>query len=178
MQIDELIFCNKDLSAHQIINWMAKIDNPKLMYKIVPQESLFVIGSHSKDTPGDFYTLEFNLALSKPYELRKKRIFDITMAIALMPLIPVLFLINRKPLSLLKNFMEVLIGKSTWVGYAKGVNFQNLPKIKKGILNPSSYNGTALNEVTIQKLNFLYAKDYSVEKDLIILLKSLNQLSN
>ena len=74
--------------------------------------------------------------------------------------------------------MEVLIGKSTWVGYAKGVNFQNLPKIKKGILNPSSYNGTALNEVTIQKLNFLYAKDYSVEKDLIILLKSLNQLSN
>jgi GT2 family glycosyltransferase len=85
MQVDELIFCSKDLSANQIINWMGKISNPKVMYKIVPQESLFVIGSHSKDTPGDFYTLEFNLALAKPYEQRKKRLFDLFISLVLLP---------------------------------------------------------------------------------------------
>jgi hypothetical protein len=178
MKVDELIFCSKDLSANQIINWMGKIGNPKVMYKIVPQESLFVIGSHSKDTPGDFYTLEFNLALAKPYEQRKKRLFDLMISICLLPFIPILLLINKHPFRLLKNWLQVVVGNCTWVGYASSTQVQNLPKIKKGIVSPINHFGPAVNEITLQKMNFLYAKDYSLEKDFVILLKSLNQLDH
>jgi hypothetical protein len=53
-----------------------------------------------------------------------------------------------------------------------------LPRIKEGVLSPLDKNSRILNEISIQKLNFLYAKDYSIEKDFIILLKSLRSLGN
>jgi hypothetical protein len=64
------------------------------------------------------------------------------------------------------------------VGYAKSENVKLLPRIKEGVLSPLDKNSRILNEISIQKLNFLYAKDYSIEKDFIILLKSLRSLGN
>ncbi len=177
--VEEIIFCSKDLSAARIIEWMGIIGKPDVMFKIVPEESLFIIGSNSKNAPGDFYTIEFNLSLSKPFEQQKKRLFDIGFALILLPFLPIILLFVKNRTGLFSNWFRVLSGDLTWVGYAKTENNKLLPGLREGVLSPVDKNqGKFINEVTAQKLNFLYAKDYSVEKDFIILVKSLRSLGN
>ena len=177
-RIEEIIFCSKDLSISHIIEWMGKIGRPDIMFKIVPEESLFIIGSNSKNAPGDFYTIEINLLLNKPFEQQKKRVFDVAFSILAIGLSPILVLFQKKPFHFFSNWFQVLLGRKTWVGYAKSENVKLLPRIKEGVLSPLDKNSRILNEISIQKLNFLYAKDYSIEKDFIILLKSLRSLGN
>ncbi len=177
-KIEEIIFCSKDLSISHIIEWMGKIGRHDIMFKIVPEESLFIIGSNSKNTPGDFYTIEINLLLNKPFEQQKKRVFDIAFSLLTMLLLPVLLFFQKKPIRFFNNWFQVLLGRKTWVGYAKSDNIKLLPRIKDGVLSPLDRSNRIMNDVSTQKLNFLYAKDYSIEKDFIILLKSLRSLGN
>ncbi|GAB1448301.1 glycosyltransferase [Bacteroidota bacterium] len=179
-KVEEIIFCAKDLSAGRIIEWMGIIGRPEVMFKIVPEESLFIIGSHSKNSPGDFYTLEFNLALAKPFEQQKKRLFDLSFSLLLVLFLPVLIVLVRNRIGFLNNWLAVISGNKTWVGYAITSGNQVLPGLKSGVLSPLDRNAAArnVNEVTAKKLNFLYAKDYSVEKDFVILIKSLRNLGN
>ena len=170
--IDEIIFCSKDLSTEQIMKWMYTMNKPDVHFKIVPEESVFIIGSNSKDEPGDFYTLEVNLALNKPLQLRKKRAFDIAASLFILFFSPLLVLLVRNKLQFFPNIIKVLWGEKTWVGYASGANEHLLPKIKPCVVTTMPKSQT-VNHTTIQKLNFLYAKEYSIEKDLTILFKSL-----
>ncbi len=177
--VEEIIFCSKDISAGQIIQWMGGITLPGVQYKIVPEESSFIIGSNSKNSAGDFYALEINLALSEPLHLRKKRLLDVLVAFALLPMLPLAMLVVRQRLNFIRNLLEVLSGKKTWVGYAHSYhNSNDLPKIKQGVLTPVSRSIDGIEEATVNKLNFLYAKNYSVEKDLSIILFSLSKLGN
>ncbi|MEI6507177.1 MAG: glycosyltransferase family 2 protein [Bacteroidota bacterium] len=177
--VEEIIFCSKDMSAQQIIQWMGNITKPSIQFKIVPEESLFIIGSNSKNAPGDFYTLEINLSLNTPLQIKKKRLFDVAVSLLLIPVSPLLLLFVNKRLNYLSNIIKVLFGEKTWVGYAITDNYKMLPKIKTGVLSPvDSFGKKNINNVTAEKLNFLYAKDYSMEKDLLILLGGLSRLGN
>ncbi len=177
-KVEEIIFCSKDISAQQIIQWMGNIRKPFIQFKIVPEESLFIIGSNSKNAPGDFYTLEINLSLNTPIQLKKKRIFDVLVSILLIPISPILLIFVNKRFNYFSNIFKVLFGEKTWVGYAEFEN-NNLPKIKSGVLTPlDSIGKKNINNVTAQKLNFLYAKDYSIEKDLFILIGGITRLGN
>jgi len=51
-KIDEIIFCSRDVASQQIIEWMTQLGSD-LEYKIVPEESISIIGSNSKDAPGE-----------------------------------------------------------------------------------------------------------------------------
>jgi hypothetical protein len=65
------------------------------------------------------------------------------------------------------------------VGYAPVSNMELLPKIKPSVLaTTGKASHVSHNEVAIQKINFLYAKEYSIEKDLGIVIRSLKQLGN
>ncbi len=177
--VEEIIFCSKDLAASQIIEWMGSNSQQDILYKIVPEESLFIIGSNNKNTPGDFYTIEINLKLSKAFEQQKKRVFDIALCVLLLLLSPIILLFVKHKINFFRNSLQVFSGKKTWVGYALADNIKLLPAIKSGIVSPlDAQGGKSINPVTIQKLNFLYAKDYSVEKDLLIVLKSIRQVGN
>lgn len=177
--VEEIIFCSKDLQSSNIIKWMGQISHADVLFKIVPEQSLFIIGSNNKNTPGDFYTLEINLQLNKPFEQQKKRIFDFCLSCLMIPLLPVLLIVVKNRGNFLNNVLQVLTGNKTWVGYATANNVKLLPKLKQGvvspIINPSKYRH---NETTIQKLNFLYAKDYSIENDFLIVLKSIRYWGN
>ena len=176
--VEEIIFCSKDVSAGQIIQWMGSINAPGLQYKIVPEESSFIIGSNNKNTAGDFYALDVTLALNEPLHLRKKRMLDLAVSLVLLPLTPVLFFMVHHKLNYAKNWLSVLFGKKTWVGYSSNSNNANLPKIKQGVLSPFINNNQNAEAATVAKLNFLYAKNYSIEKDLFIILYSLSKLGN
>ena len=47
-QITEIIFCAKDVPNQAIMQWMTQL-GPSINYKIVPAETMSIIGSHSKN---------------------------------------------------------------------------------------------------------------------------------
>lgn len=177
--VEEIIFCSKDIAAQQIISWMSSMKQRDVQYKIVPEESLYIIGSNSKNSQGDFYTIELNFSLSKPTQLVKKRVLDILLSSLLVTVAPFILPFVNNRLQFLKNIGNVWLGKQSWVGYAHAPNTSTLPPLKKGILSPADIYETHKNSsINLQKLNFLYAKDYSIDKDVQIVLYSIAKLGN
>ncbi len=175
---EEIIFCSKDISATQIIQWMSGVNLLGVQYKIVPEESSFIIGSNSKNSAGDFYALDISMALSEPQNQRKKRILDVVVTILLTVISPILILVIKQRAKFIKNLWEVLFGQKTWVGYTHSLNQNALPKIKRGVLSPVVKWNNQVEPGTAYKLNFMYAKNYSVEKDLYIILISITKLGS
>lgn len=175
-KVEEIIFCSKDISSSQIIEWMTGIDNRQVEYKIVPQESNYVIGSNSKENPGELYTLDIKLNIEEENHLRNKRMLDVILGIVFLILSPFLMWFMKSPLRFLNNIIEVISGKLSWVGFSD-TESGNLPKIRKGVLNPASrLNVYELDSPTLNKLNVIYAKEYNVYSDLQLIFKSFRNL--
>jgi hypothetical protein len=174
--INELIFCGKDLSSAQIMDQMMKINHPELEYKIAPPESLFIIGSNSIQTSGELYTIGLN-SVAKPSNKRKKRIFDLSVSILMILLFPVTLLFIPNGLRALLNAWQVFTGKLSWIGYSESEKNISLPKLDTGILHPlDPYAKESYDEKIKHQTNLLYAKDYRIQQDLLILLNSWKQL--
>lgn len=173
--VDEIVFCAKDMPAASIIDNMLRLSHIDIEYKIAPPESLSVVGSSSINTAGDLYLINLN-TINKPSNRRNKRIVDVLSAVSMFIMFPVLVFLLKRPLSALRNIFRVLSGKYTWVGYysyAEG-DLKELPKIKKGVLSP--VDGLAKKNISDDlkvKLNVLYAKDYKFLNDVNIILRGL-----
>ena len=175
--VDEIIFCAKDTSAESIINWMVAIDNKDVDFKIAQPDSLFLIGSNSIDTAGDLYVFEIN-AIAQPKNRRNKRTFDLIVGCLGMILFPIVFFLYKHPKNLFQNHLQLITGKKTVVGYATGLANEGLklPKIKFGILTPLDVKTRSLlidKPERFHKMNLIYARDYSVWKDLQLLLQNV-----
>lgn len=174
--INEIIFCAKDTTAQTIINWMTVIDSTKIDFKIAQPDSLSLIGSNSIETAGDLYVLDIN-SITKTENIRSKRTFDIAMGLLLLVVSPILIWYMENKKLFLQNVLSVLIGKLSLVGYFKldSKISNQLPRIKPGILNPT--DSLLFPDVSLtDKLNLIYARDYSIGKDLSILLKAWKKL--
>ena len=172
--IDEIIFCGKDVSSQEIISFMSLTSASNVEYKIAPPESLFIIGSSSVDDPGELYIIDIN-SINKRVNKRNKRFIDIVMSLFLLVICPLFIFTQRNGIEFIKNIFRVLSGKVSWVGYA-GKTIM-LPKIKTGILNPlDSLHSKINDDLTINRLNSLYAKDYRVYTDLNIIRKGWRNL--
>jgi GT2 family glycosyltransferase len=173
--LDELIFCGKDLPASQIISLMLTLSpESPVAYKILPEDSQYIIGSSSKDSPGDYYTLDIALNLYQPRQARAKRLLDVLTAGALLLLAPLLVWFQQSPGGYLRNCLAVLLGHRTWVGlrYTPGP-----AKARPAVLSPAdAAQSVLLNDTTRRRLELLYAKDYEPETDLGILLRSWRRL--
>ena len=175
-QIQEIIFCSKNISSQQIINYMLQLVSVEVDFKIAPPESISIIGSNSIDTAGDdLYVIDFN-SVSKPHNKRKKRIFDLATSVVLLAVLPVVIFIEQKPLQFIVNLFLVLVGAKTWVGYEANAD-PRLPSIKKSVLSPHEHV-KATDKEYLNKLNLSYAKDYKTENDLKIILKNFRALGN
>ena len=169
--INEIIYCAKDVRAKDIIEGMTKIESQDIEFKIAQPNSSYLIGSNSIDNSGDFYALNFS-ALSKPENIRSKRLFDFFFSIILLLLSPILLVIIKFKVKFISNLFRILSGKKSFVGYLNQSDGTktNLPKIKPGILEPFSVS----EELTIDKkeeLNLLYAKEYSFIFDFEVLVR-------
>ncbi|MCB9245286.1 MAG: glycosyltransferase [Flavobacteriales bacterium] len=173
-RIQEVIFCSKDISNTQIIHWMGRLSSKGVNFKILPDERFFVIGSNSKDATGEFYTREIHLRLAETYHRRVKRWFDILSSIILLILSPVLAFFYWGFTDYYKRCWRVLSGRRTWIGYDRSVEIGHLPQLRTGIFQVTdrSRNYELSNSIR-DRLNYLYARNYSVESDVYVLLKSL-----
>jgi hypothetical protein len=172
-KVQEIIFCSKNLSSQQIIANMLQLVSFSVDFKIAPPESLSIIGSNSIDTAGDLYVIDFN-SVSKPHNKRNKRVFDLLSSTVLLALFPIIIFFQKRPLGFIKNLLFVLFGAKTWVGYERGAD-PRLPSIKKSALAPYSHLNINDSE-TKNKINLSYSKDYTVEKDLRIILNNFRKL--
>ena len=175
-KINEIIFCSKDLSHQLIIDKMEEWHS-SLDYKIAPEDTLSIIGSNSINTRGDLYTVDIK-TISTNSNRRKKRLFDlISSFMGIVLWIFLVFFIN-KPLFFLKSCFKVLFGKYSWIGYCNTENHDKLrlPKIKKGIFDPSAnMSRIGLTEEEKEHLNLMYARDYSLSKDINFFFRALKK---
>ena len=175
-QINEIIFCAKDISTQFIINNMLTLVSSGVDFKIAPPESLSIIGSNNIDTAGDLYMIDVN-SISKSSNKRNKRLLDIGISIVVIIFSPVLIFIQNKKSNYILNCFNVLFGFYSWVGYGK-LPDNSLPEIKRSVLSPSMLVETEMDHDKIKLINLRYAKDYKVEKDLVIIWKCLKKLGS
>ena len=173
--IDEIIFCAKDTSAQTIIHWMSVISSTNIDFKIAQPDSLYLIGSNSIDSAGDLYILNIN-SISTKSNIRNKRTFDFITSIVLLFATPLLIFTFKNKRKFISNVLSVLFGKLSIVGYHYLNNSEhNLPKIKNGILSPADKTNL-IDEMMFDKLNLIYARDYNISKDFVILKNAWKKL--
>lgn len=176
-RLDELIFCSKDVSSQKIMQWMSRLGSG-IDYKILPPESLSIIGSSSKNTTGELYTIDVRFNIVQPLARRNKRILDVLLAIGLLLSWPIQLILVRQPLGLLQNIFSVLGGFKSWVGYAFDTEKNvSLPAIRPGVLTTvDGLQSRDLDAETQQRLDFIYAKDYRAGLDLEIVWRAWRRL--
>ena len=175
-EVNEIIFCAKDISSQQIINYMLTMVSSGVDFKIASPESLSIIGSNNIDTAGDLYMIDVN-SITKASNQRQKRLLDITVSLLAVVLSPVLFFMQEKKAHYFINCFNVLFGFYSWVGYGKTAD-KSLPQIKRSVLAPAMLATSDLNSDKIKLLNLRYAKDYRLEKDITIIWKCIRKLGN
>ena len=174
--VEELIFCGKDLSASQIMGLMVGLpQQPAVAYKILPQDSEYVIGSSSRDAPGDYYALDIALNLLQPQQRRNKRLLNVLSSLLLLLGAPLFIWGQRHKLGYLRNCLRVLVGTRTWVG----LRYARVPqRTPPAVLSPadSAPLAATLTPATRRRLELLYAKEYEPGQDLRVLLRCFREL--
>jgi GT2 family glycosyltransferase len=166
--INEIIFCADDISNKNIIAIISSFAN-QIAFKIVPPTTSLIIGSSSKDSNGELYLADNQYNINLVANKRGKRLFDVSSSILLLLGSPLLILFAKNRWRFFPNILYVLLGKNTWIGYATAKN--NLPTLKKGIFTNSSHFYTDAD--TAARLDYFYAKDYTIEQDILCLWKNI-----
>jgi GT2 family glycosyltransferase len=177
-KINEVIFCSKNLSHQLIIDKMTEWHDAEIDYKIAPEDSLSIIGSNSINTRGDLYTIDIK-AIDTAINRRNKRLFDLLTSLILIPVLPLILIFIMGRLRIISNIFMVLFGSRTWVGYSMmpKTSISKLPKIRPGILHPAGILQLQnADQSLIQQINLLYARDYTVWKDVEIFWKSIRNI--
>jgi GT2 family glycosyltransferase len=175
-EFDELIFCADSVSYKTCIKEIARLRNQNLEFKIAPEGRNYLIGSNSIETAGDLYVLEVNKLVSDENK-RKKRLLDSTFSLFFLLISVFLIFFFERKTQFVKNMWNVLIGRSTFIGFTDEdiLKDHRLPKTKKGILSPCD-EFPFTTEDLCEKIKLLYARDYSIRKDLRIILTSFKKL--
>ena len=172
----EIIYCRGSLSYAEIVESIENLP-AGTQAKIHASGSHSVVGSQSGDAAGEAFSDEDELALANPYHKRLKRLADIIVAFSGLVIFPIQFILQRKPLSFLKNCIAVLAGMKTWVGYATGK--KGLPVLRKPVITANGIPaGTKqpLPEESLQMMDYWYARDFQTAKDLKLIWKLYRRL--
>lgn len=174
-QVEELVFSSKDITSQQIIALMQKNPNPDIEYKIAPEQSSYIIGSNSIHEQGKLYLVDAN-TLSHPENVRNKRIFDFGLSSLLLLTMPVCVWLQHHKHSFIKNVLMVWLGKYSWVGLTEtSLSKNNLTK--PGVLTPADASTNMIVDIdTLERLNMLYARNFSISEDFNLVLKNFKKL--
>lgn len=174
-QINEVIFCARDIPADRIIDWMNRLQDMPVDFKIAPEDSSSLIGSNDIFTTEDLYTIPLQTVYQQRNR-RVKRTFDIVTSLFLMLFIwaDIWFVENKS--GFVRNIFSVLKGTKSWVGlHANAASSENAGV--PGVLHPAdAYPKNAFSEEMICRLEELYARNYQVRNDLTIVAKGFRKL--
>lgn len=168
---DEIIFCSKDIPSRSIVSWMSVL-GPQIAYKILPEESLSIIGSHNKNEPGELYTIDIRYSIAQPRQKKAKRLLDVLVCLSLLLLLPIWLFVGQKRKLLLRGWWPVATGQKSWVGYAPHPDVKTLPALQPAVFPTcDETDANRLGMEVVGRLNFLYARDWTEWSDIDILLR-------
>ena len=169
--LEELIFCGQDVPTSQIMELMQRGRGGAVSFKILPENSRYIIGSRRKDAPGDYYTLDQTLRLHQPAQVRAQRLLEVLLSAGLLLLAPLLIWFQDRKAGFLRNCLWVLAGRAHWVGLRYPPSPRHRPA--PAVLSPADAADAdaPLPEATQRRLELLYATDYEPEMDLRIVVR-------
>jgi len=173
-EINEIIFCARDISSREIIDKMISLVTKGVEFKIAPPESLSIIGSNSIDTAGDLYVIDVN-NVGRPENKRNKRFTDILVSFFFLFFFWIFIWFQEHKVNFIGNIFKVLFGFYSWVGYGKGIR-KDLPSLRPSVLTPADNLKGKITEDRINKAFLNYSKDYRTENDLRIILNGIKHL--
>ena len=154
--ITEIQFYPDELDLTQVVRFMA--EHPNKSYRFAYPDRGWVLASESKDLQG-FQSDESATGLLDPINRRRKRQFDGSVALVLLPFWPLLWLHpNTRPAA--RGWLGVVWGKKSWVGPTDAV-FRPFPQYAE--------SSTSLPDSPAD----VYQKHWDVQVDLAILLRAL-----
>ncbi len=172
LNITELIFSAKALNFSTILQLMSDLGS-QLTYKIADEENYAVLGSDSKNTPGELYTYDFQLNIAKASNVRIKKLSNVVLTLLIFFLSPLIFVFSGFNAKIFRNLFVVLTGKKQWVSYDyNDLQVDNLPSQKPGIIPVSIQLGKKeLRNAELHNINTYYANNYRMFQDTEILIK-------
>lgn len=176
-QIDELIFDQSQTDAADLLRAMSVVGRD-CQFKLYTPTSGSVVGSFSKEIPGQIETFDVDYAISSPYHQMIKRFVDIALSVFAIIGLVILWPMNNFSSHYFKNIFQVIVGKKTWVGYFDTKESETaLPILKSSVLSLSVNNEYQLSAIQKMKLNFIYAREYNPWTDVQSFFNQLNKLA-
>lgn len=173
-QVNEVIFCSRDIPADQIIGWMNRLQDRQLEFKIVPEDSLSLIGSNDIFTADDPYTLPLH-SVYQQRSRRQKRAWDVVASLVLLLSLPVSVWFVENRAGFVRNIFAVLRGAKSWVG-VKVESMDAAHLLAPGVLHPAdAYPGNVFSDEMIRHIEEIYLRSYSVQTDLTIMAKGFRK---
>jgi O-antigen biosynthesis protein len=177
-KINEVIFSSSELSYNQIMSIVSKNHTENIDYKLIGSNLDFLVGKTSVTLLDDTPIIELNYNIASPLIKIIKRIFDISLSLAVLFFIyPFIYLITivSKKRNDFRNFIlkipSVLIGKLSFVGPGENLNHSELYLGKKGLTGLWFIEDNEGQDS--DKLNIYYAKNQNIWLDLEILGKTI-----
>jgi GT2 family glycosyltransferase len=165
----ELIFCLRDTSVAYILSTMQAL-GPRHSYRMVADGGMSIVGSSSKDYPGELYTMDLRYNLSGAGQMRHKRLGDLLVCCMLIVLLPIWLIQSDKRGTIGRCWFSVFFGRRHWLGYSTHYEVEKLPYLRAGVFTlEDSLRGLAPSPVILGRLNFIYARDWSLFRDLELL---------
>ena len=173
---DEVIFCAASVDAQTIIESMRKLGKHGITFKIMPANADFMLGSAGAQAAGTLYSLDLTIGLAEKRTIWLKRIVDIFLCLILIVISPLVVWLMANKVDYLTNLLDVFIGRKTWVALKYDSPFMKYFS-KPGVLSPSSIIiGVKADELTVRRLEVIYAKDYNMANDFALVWSCIKQL--
>jgi GT2 family glycosyltransferase/lipopolysaccharide/colanic/teichoic acid biosynthesis glycosyltransferase len=196
-KVNTVIFPTHEIPFAKILETMVNVNNANIEFKMVPEHLEYMIGKSQIDHFEDVELLDVEYAYGKLYNRFMKRLTDLIMSfsliIVLSPLLIALLIkkqnIERLSLESTKiarykkrgilrfylDLFNILLGKISFVGAP--IIEKNVPTNRKYFYKPGLTGLVQINKLTdlasIEKVEIIYLKNYSLALDMKIILKTL-----
>jgi len=148
-----------------MIAWIEELGGSVPSIKILPEGTDFIMGSSSVDHPGTIYSTHPEMRITRADQQRKKRLFDLLLALALLIIWPLFgWWCYPQSLRSIPSLLRVLLGRLTLISFP---TTEYLPKMKTGLITIDSGcgGGNAWAPVDF-RLRSDYCHNYSIWLDL------------
>jgi O-antigen biosynthesis protein len=172
----EIIFCEGSLSFKQIIESVRQLPSTvRIKYHAAKSHS--IIGSDLRNAVGKTLSAEEEYKLADPYNLRIKRLIDLSTSVLFLISFPIHFFFVKNPFSFFRNCFLVLLAQKTWIGYT--VNGKPLPKLRRGVMGTNGISiktEQQLPRESLRMVDYWYAMDYQPSQDLKLIFSNYRRL--
>lgn len=178
--VREIIFCQGKISYKEIISHVKAIPKHTRL-RIMGGGAKSIVGSDSSKSSGQAISDAAGYTLGGPSARRMKRLADVMAALLFIITWPLQCLLVKKPIGLLANALKVLGRQRTWIGYSSEMsNHNGLPRIRKGVIGTNGQPAGKHPDTDdgLYKLDQLYAREYSIYKDLYLITKGYKWLGS